>query len=385
MTRSLTTTEQILEKLVAFPTISRENNLELIDYVADYLGDLGIDVSWVFSEDGQRANLHAIIGPKDVSGVMLSGHTDVVPVQEQPWSGDPFTMRVDDGKLTARGTADMKGFIASVLAAVPEMMKADLKRPIHLALSYDEEIGCIGVRRLIDMLQDVEPKPAFCIVGEPTSMRAATAHKGKVSGVIVCTGKSAHSSLPDEGVNAIHLAADMVGALRALQDEVIAANPPDDDYETPYTSVHTGVIRGGTLLNIIPERCEVEFEVRQRPEDDPDKLLDRLREMAAEIVTANGAPEAGIDVVVTNHYPAFSTPADHEAVKFVTALTGDNDLKKLDFGTEAGLFQNDLGVPGVVCGPGDIAQAHKPDEFILRDQLTRCDTFMSRLVKALSN
>ncbi len=383
MTEQLTQSETILSQLIAFPTISRRSNLDLIDFVANVLTSHGVTATRVFSEDGKQANLHAVIGPADVPGVMLSGHTDVVPVEGQDWTSDPFAMVIDDDRLVGRGTADMKGFIAAILAAVPDMVKADLKRPIHLAFSYDEEIGCIGVRRLIDMLQDVEPKPAFCIVGEPTAMRAATAHKGKVSGEIICTGKAGHSSLPAEGVNAIYLAGDMINALRDLQREIIDAGEPDNDYLTPHTSVHAGLIRGGTALNIIPDNCRIAFEIRQRPEDDPDALIDRLRAKAAKIADAQDNPDAKIEIRIDTHYPAFSTPADHEAVRFVTALTGDNDLLKLDFGTEAGLFQHDLGVAGVVCGPGNIAQAHKADEFVARAQLAKCDDFLAKLIVAL--
>ncbi|MBL4757271.1 MAG: acetylornithine deacetylase [Rhizobiales bacterium] len=379
-----TKTERLLETLIAFATLSRESNLDLIDFVADYLSRHNVVATRVFSEVGTQANLHAIIGPADIPGVMLSGHTDVVPVAGQDWTSDPFEMRVAGDKLTGRGSADMKGFIASVLAAVPEMVKADLKRPIHLAFSYDEEVGCIGVRRLIDMLQDVTPKPAFCIIGEPTGMRVATAHKGKVSGEIICTGKAGHSSLPAEGVNAIYLAGEMLGALRELQAEIIEETIPDTDYLTPYSSVHAGIIKGGVALNVIPDECRITFEIRQRPEDDPEKLLDRLREKAAHIVDHWGHPDAGIEIRIATNYPAFSTPLDHEAVRFVTGLTGDNDLRKLDFGTEAGLFQRDLGVSGVVCGPGDIAQAHKADEFVTRDQLGKCDLFLEKLIAALS-
>ncbi len=384
MSTRLSQSETILDRLIAFPTISRQSNLDLIDFVADYLAGHGVSATRVFSEDGKQANLHAVISPADVPGVMLSGHTDVVPVEGQDWTSGPFAMTVDGDRLVGRGSADMKGFIAAVLAAVPDMVKAGLKRPIHLAFSYDEEIGCIGVRRLIHMLQDVNPKPAFCIVGEPTAMRAATAHKGKVSGEIICTGKAGHSSLPADGVNAIYLAADMINALRELQQEIIDAGEPDNDYLTPYTSVHAGLIRGGAALNIIPDDCRIAFEIRQRPEDDPEALLDNLRARAAEIERQYASADAKIEIRIDTNYPAFSTPRDHEAVRFVTALTGDNDLLKLDFGTEAGLFQHDLGVAGVVCGPGNIAQAHKADEFVTRAQLAKCDAFLAKLIAALS-
>jgi acetylornithine deacetylase len=383
MTEQPTPSEILLGQLIAFPTISRRSNLDLIDFVADFLVSHGVAATRVFSEDRKQANLHAVIGPTDVPGVMLSGHTDVVPVEGQDWTSDPFAMTVSGDRLVGRGSADMKGFIATVLASVSDMVKADLKRPIHLAFSYDEEIGCIGVRRLIDMLQDVEPKPAFCIVGEPTAMRAATAHKGKVSGEIICTGKAGHSSLPAEGVNAIYLAADMIGALRELQQEIIDADEPDNDYLTPYSSVHAGLISGGAALNIIPDDCRIAFEIRQRPEDDPEVLLDNLRARAVNIGRQYASPDAHIEIRIDTNYPAFSTPHDHEAVRFVTALTGDNDLLKLDFGTEAGLFQHDLGVAGVVCGPGNIAQAHKADEYVTRAQLAKCDNFLAKLIVAL--
>jgi acetylornithine deacetylase len=375
-----------LERLVGFATVSRDSNLELIEYVRMHLAGLGIESRLVASEDGRKANLFATIGPADRPGVVLSGHTDVVPCEGQAWTSDPFAVRRDDGRLYGRGTADMKGFIACCLAMAGEAVDRPLATPIHFAFSYDEEIGCIGVRRLLDMLADMPVKPRFCIVGEPTLMQVATAHKGKASWRVVAHGLEAHSSLAPEGVNAIHLAVDLIGRIRALQDEIAASGRRDGDYDVPYTTLHVGRIEGGETINIVPNRASFDFEIRYLPRDDVGEMFARLETAADDIVQAARARFAGAQLAFEPlvSYPALDTAPDDEVVAFVKSLTGANATTKISFGTEGGLFQQRLGVPSVVCGPGAIAVAHKPDEYVEAAQLEACSAFLSRLVDRLS-
>jgi acetylornithine deacetylase len=375
-----------LERLVGFATVSRDSNLELVEYVRAELAGLGIESRLVASEDGRKANLFATIGPPDRAGVVLSGHTDVVPCEGQAWTSDPFVVRRDDGRLYGRGTADMKGFIACCLAMAGEAVDRPLATPIHLAFSYDEEIGCIGVRRLLDMLAEMPVRPRFCIVGEPTLMQVATAHKGKASWRVTAHGLEAHSSLAPEGVNAIHLAVDLIGRIRAMQDEIAASGERDGDYDVPYTTLHVGRIEGGETINIVPNRASFDFELRYLPRDDVGGMFARLEAAADEIVQAARARFAGARLTFEPlvSYPALDTAPDDEVVAFVKSLTGANATTKISFGTEGGLYQQRLGVPSVVCGPGAIAVAHKPDEYVETAQLEACSAFLSRLVDRLS-
>ena len=383
----LTPSEQILEHLIGFPTVSRDSNLELIAWVRNYLDDLGIASKLVHNEENTKANLYATIGPAEVPGVMLSGHTDVVPVDGQPWTKDPFAMSLDAGRLYGRGTTDMKGFIACVLAALPDALNRNLERPIHLAFSYDEEIGCVGVQRLLDTLEGATVQPAFCIVGEPTSMEVAIAHKGKTAALVTCNGVESHSALVDHGVNAIYLATEMIQSMRGIQESVKLQSEHDHHYSVPYTTIHVGTIEGGTALNIVPRSCSFRFEIRNLGGDDPEPILRQIRAQAAEIAGAwhDRFPGVSIDVEVYNQYPALETSAEESVVKLVQRLMDTDDFVKLPFGTEAGLFQSRLGVPGVVCGPGSMDQGHKPDEFISRTELARCDGFLKRLIDSISS
>jgi acetylornithine deacetylase len=375
-----------LERLVGFATVSRDSNLELIDYVRAELAGLGVESQIVASEDGRKANLFATIGPADRPGVVLSGHTDVVPCEGQAWSSDPFAVRRDNGRLYGRGTADMKGFIACCLVMAHEAIGRPLATPIHFAFSYDEEIGCIGVRRLLDLLAEAPVRPRFCIVGEPTLMQVATAHKGKASWRVVAHGLEAHSSLAPEGINAIHLIVDLIGRIRAMQDEIAASGARDGDYDVPYTTLHVGIIAGGDTINIVPNRAHFDFEIRHLPGDDVEEMFRRIEDAAEEIVDAARPRFAGAKLVFEPlaGYPALDTGADDEVVAFVRSLTGVNATTKISFGTEGGLYQQRLGVPSVVCGPGAIAVAHKPDEYVEASQLEACSTFLSRLVERLS-
>jgi len=379
-------TIELLEKLVGFNTISRKSNLALIEFVQDYLSAHGIESALTKNDAKTKANLHAVIGPPDVPGVMLSGHTDVVPVEGQAWSSDPFVMRKDGGKLFGRGTADMKGFIASVLAIAPKAAAANLARPVHLAFSYDEEIGCIGVHRMIEMLAAAPVRPAFCIVGEPTQMAVAIAHKGKTGAICTCRGVEAHSALAPSGLNAIYLAGEMIDAIRKLQGEIEQSGRSDPAYAVPHTTLHVGTINGGSVLNIVPNHCSFKFEIRNLPQDRPDEVMQRLKKTATAIVATHKSrfPDAGIDIEIFNEYPALDTDPEDEIVTFVKSLTGVNDHFKVAFGTEGGLFQQKLGLPTVVCGPGSMQQGHKPDEFIEISELEKCDRFMKRLLDYLA-
>ncbi|WP_088140321.1 acetylornithine deacetylase [Achromobacter xylosoxidans] len=381
-----TASEALLARLIAFDTVTLTPNLALIETVRELLAAHGIACTLVRSDDGTRANLHASVGPADVPGVLLSGHTDVVPAAGQAWTVPPFALTERDGLLYGRGAADMKGFVACAVNAMLLASQRPLRRPLQLALSYDEEIGCVGVRRLLDVMEMAPTRPALCIVGEPTSMQIATGHKGKMALRAVCQGLEGHSALAPRALNAIHLACDMVGAMRALQDALQAHGARDPAYEVPYATVHAGCIHGGRALNIVPNECVVDFEIRHLAQDDPDALLAPLRQTAEDIrdQARLRAPAADIRIEQVNAYPGLDTHPASEAVRFVESLLPAATGKtKVAFGTEGGLFTRHLDVPVVVCGPGSITQAHKPDEFISRAQLAECDAFLERLLTAL--
>jgi len=382
----MTKTLHHLEKLIGFPSVSRDSNLDLIAYVRDVLGGLGIESLLVHSEDGRKANLWATIGPSGVPGIVLSGHTDVVPAEGQAWSSSPFRLEKRGGNFYGRGTADMKGFIACCLNAAELAAARVLHTPIHLAFSYDEEIGCVGVRRLLDILKDAPVKPRLCIVGEPTLMQAVTAHKGKLGFRVMAHGLEAHSSLAPIGVNAIYMASDLIGAIRAIQLEIADNGLRDGDYEVAYTTLHVGKIQGGEVMNIVPNRCSLDFEIRYLPDEDEQAIVSGIKAAAETIAEGYRGvyPEARFEFGELQSYPAMNTPVDSEAVKFVHALTGGNSTGKITFGTEGGLFQQALGTPAVVCGPGNIAVAHKPDEHVSEAQLALCDLMLERLVETLS-
>jgi len=377
---------EILERLIAFPTVSRDSNLDLVGYVAGLLESEGISLQLIHSADGHKANLFATIGPADAPGVMLSGHTDVVPVDGQDWTLPAFALTERGGMLYGRGAADMKGFIACALAAALKASKMALKTPLHLALSYDEELGCIGVRSLVETLAAAPHKPALCIVGEPTSMQVATGHKGKIGARAFCRGREGHSALAPLALNAIHLGCDFVAALRAEQDRLAREGARDGDYDIPYTTVHVGRMNAGVALNIVPNLCQIDFEIRNIAADDAEAILRRLRAEADRIAAAakDKAPEAAIDIEVFNTYPGLDTPVNAQAVAFVKSLTGANGTIKVAFGTEGGLFSRDVGTPTVVCGPGSMAQGHKPDEFVSVEQMRRCDDMLGKLLERLA-
>ena len=376
----------LIESLIKFDTTSRESNLELIGFVQDYLAKLGVDCQLIHNDDGQKANLYATLGPQDKSGVMLSGHTDVVPVDGQNWATDPFAVARKDGKLYGRGTADMKSFIAIALAYAPEFLRRKLSTPIHLAFSYDEEIGCIGAHGLVEMLQNAPIKPAMCIVGEPTSMKVMIAHKGKMSFRATVRGFECHSSLAPSGVNAVEYAAEAIAYLKGMARRIAKTGPFDDDFDVRHSTVHTGVAHGGTALNIVPKECIFDFEFRHLPSDDGEALYAEFRDYVATSLEPEMqalVADAGFDFHPLSTIPALDARAEDDVVTFVKSITGQNDHGKVAFGTEAGLFQKHAGIPTVVCGPGDIDQAHKPDEFIALDQIAQCEAFMRRLMDRL--
>lgn len=377
--------EKLLAELVAFDTTSHRSNLPLIEFIEDYLARFGVITRRITDETGEKANLYATIGPEDCPGVMLSGHTDTVPVAGQTWSVAPYQLTTDGERLYGRGTADMKGFLACVLAAVPAMVKADLAVPLHLAFSHDEEVGCLGVRSLLADLAQQPLQPAACLVGEPTSMRVATAHKGKLAVRLHVHGKACHSGMAPKGVNAIHAAAQLIGWINDKAAEKAAIGPFDKRFAITHTTLQVGTIQGGTALNIVPQDCQLDLEIRNIPKDDPEELLEELMSLAASLETRMRIiyPGASISLERISDYPGLSMAGDDSLIKFIVALLDDQALERIGFGTEGGLFQRELGIPSLVCGPGSMAQGHQPDEFVTRDQLVHCEVFLARLIVEL--
>ncbi len=381
----MTPVRDILAQLIAFDTTSRNPNLALMQYVASLLSDAGVHSTLIPDSTGKKANLFATIGPTDRGGVMLSGHTDVVPVDGQQWTVPAFMLTESDNRFYGRGTTDMKGFVACALAAALKAAQKPLVTPLHLGFSYDEEIGCVGVRSLVDLLQQSPVKPAMCIVGEPTSLSVATRHKGKMSILARCFGKAGHSALAPNAFNAIHLASDLVSAIRATQASIREACNDPDLSGVPYTTVHVGRIKTDQALNIVPSLCEVFFEIRHTANDDPHAILNDITHSVKSLISEAQlqAPEANIEFEIWNDYPGLDTPADAEVVAFVQSLVDENTTTSVAFGTEAGLFSEKVGIPTVVCGPGSMDQGHKPDEFVSIDQIQRCETMMDRLIDRL--
>ena len=379
-------TVETLAQLVAFPTVSRASNEVLIRYAAERLSAAGGRVRVLPGDFPGKTNLIASFGPDGGDGIVLSAHSDVVPTDGQQWASDPFVLTEREGRLYARGASDMKGFIACMLTVADGVREASLARPLHIAISYDEEVGCVGVRSMLRHLAAEGFQAAGCIVGEPTELAIATGHKGKIAGRISCHGQAAHSANPMLGCNAINLAAGMIRETEALQEWLIQHGARDAAYAAPYSTVHVGTIAGGTALNIVPDRCDVGFEIRLMPGNSPDDLLARLsaRGQALAVAARLGGRAAAIEVSVQNAYPGLQTEENAPIAKLVRqAGAGTAPALKLSFGTEGGLFNDMLGVPAVVCGPGSIDRAHKPDEFITRDELAAGDALLDRVVHAL--
>ncbi|MBB2200064.1 acetylornithine deacetylase [Gluconacetobacter tumulisoli] len=380
-------TVDFLARLVAFPTISRQTNLPLLDWVEGELAGTGARIRRLPGDAPGRGSLLATIGPDRDDGIVLSAHSDVVPVAGQDWTSDPFELTERDGRLYGRGSSDMKGFLACMLTAAHEAARRPaLARPLHLAVSYDEEIGCVGVRSLLRQLRDDGFRAGGCVVGEPTDLQVAVGHKGKVAATITCTGRAAHSANPYLGRNAILMAADMVRAIEALQHDLERDGARADGYAVPFGTVQVGIIQGGTALNIVPDRCTVAFEMRLLPGDDPAPYLERLRQAAARIV-GERAPASGtggeIAITVDNAYPGLVPDTGSDICALGLAAAGRNEVVSVDFGTEAGLFQEQLGLPCIICGPGSIDRAHKPDEYVTRAELAEGDRFLARVIDAL--
>jgi acetylornithine deacetylase len=374
-------TISILERLVGFDTTSHLSNLEIVAYIREYLAGHGVASTLVPHESEPKASLFATIGPSGGGGVALSAHTDVVPVEGQDWSTDPFSLAEKDGRLYGRGACDMKGFLAATLAMVPDFAAASLARPIHLAYSYDEEVGCIGVRPMAARLGLDLPRPDIVVVGEPTEMRPVDAHKSIFAYETVVTGHETHSSVLDKGVNAIVYGARMVAALGDLNDRLKAAGDPSGRFVPSWSTVHVGEIHGGTALNIVPRKCRIHWEIRGLPDDDPPAHTASLDAFAAETLVAEMravAPEAGIETrELANIFPLRPEPGS-PAETLVKRLTRSNATGAVSYGTEAGVFQRH-GIPTVVCGPGSIEQAHKPDEWLAVSELEKCLGFLAAL------
>ena len=380
------TPQEMLERLIAFDSISHKSNLPIADFIADYLAGHGIAAERVDNEDGSKTNLFATIGPEGAPGIALSGHLDVVPVENQTWTSDPFILREADGKLYGRGTCDMKGFIACVLTAVPDFIAVDLKHPIHLAFSHDEEVGCIGVRALIKQFGAHLPRPAIVIVGEPTEMKVVAAHKGIHAFETEIVGRAAHNSMPQIGVNAIEFGARFISELERLAAE-LAKRADGQNFDPPHTTLTVATISGGEAVNIVPQSCRIAWQFRNVPATDPDEIPRRLEEFAqAKLLPAMQAvsEEAAINTRKLNEVPSFAAREGSEAISLALKLAQENELLAVPYGTEAGLFEA-ADAPAVVCGPGRPPQAHTADEFIELEQMAECSAFLDRLIAHASS
>lgn len=371
----------LLARLISFNTVSRESNLALIEFIQSYLQGLGVSCELDFNAERSKANLFATIGPADRCGVVLSGHTDVVPVAGQAWTVEPFKLTEREGKLYGRGAADMKGYIASVLAAVPRFLAQPLRMPVHLAFSYDEEVGCLGVRSLLATLEQRPHKPVACIIGEPTELQPVLGHKGKLAMRCHVQGAACHSAYAPQGVNAIEYAAKLIGKLGDIGEQLAQPALHDTRFDPPYSTVQTGVIAGGRALNIVPAECQFDFEIRALPDFDAQQVVDQLADYAeGQLLPTMRARhnDTSIAFEPLSAYPGLATEPHSEVAQLLALISQSRDFGTVAFGTEGGLF-NQAGIPTVVCGPGSMDQGHKPDEFITQDQLDGCDAMLARL------
>jgi acetylornithine deacetylase len=378
------TPREMLEKLIAFPTVSRDSNLELIEFVANYLDDHRVQARLVASGDGRKANLYATVGPEIEGGVVLSGHTDVVPVDGQNWDSDPFLLHEVDGRPVGRGTCDMKSFLAIALALVPDM--GALRYPIHLAFSYDEEVGCLGAPDLIREMTANVPRPKAVIVGEPTSMQVVGAHKSMFIFDTVVRGHEAHSSQQHRGVPAVMVAGRLIGWLAERQRQNARVADPDSDFVPGYTTLHCGTVRGGTAHNITAAECRFATDIRSLPGEPAESYFREFEQFARQTLEPEMRavhPGSGIDFEIRAQVPAFQATGDDPAVALASQLTGQNGLESVPYGAEAGQFQ-EAGHSVVMCGPGSIDQAHQPNEFLTLEQLQAGATFARRLIEQLS-
>ncbi|HEY2131637.1 MAG TPA: acetylornithine deacetylase [Acetobacteraceae bacterium] len=379
-------TTELLARLVSFDTTSRNSNVPLIEFVSTYLDGFGVPYRISRNAAGDKANLHAIIGPRVAGGIALSGHVDVVPVDGQAWSADPFTLRNENGLLYGRGATDMKGFVASALAAVPDLLARKLARPVHLFVTYDEETDMGGARRLIADLAESGLRPELCVVGEPSSMQPILGHKGRLALRVTARGHTGHSSMPSKGVNAVHALGEAIAYIAAEQRRFAAEGPFDPHFDPPHTTPHIGTVQGGTILNIIPEHASFTMEWRTIPANDFFAEVERLRaHVATHIEPAMRAvdPATGFTIEVMDWIPGMALPADHELATLTKQVAGSNRAGFVSYGTEGGLYES-AGMPTIVCGPGSIEQAHKADEWIAESQLAACDAFIRRLADRLA-
>ena len=381
-----TAARAMIERLIAFNTVSRDSNLGLIEWARDYLRGCGAKTRLTYDPNGKKANLFATLGDSQKAGLILSGHTDVVPVDGQNWDTDPFVATERDGRLYARGSADMKGFIGIILARAPQFATAlneqRLDAPLHYALSYDEEVGCLGVRGLIRDLEENGIKPAGCVVGEPTSMQPIIAHKGTHRFRCAVHGREAHSSYVTHGVNAIEYAARLVVFIRQLADRLAQIERRDYGFTVPYSTFSTGLIQGGIAANVVPKDCVFHFDMRTLPQASPEALYQEIRRYAEALAAEMRLIDAdsGIDLQWVSQTVGLAAAESDAIVQWAMKLSKNTTVGKVSYGTEAGLFQK-MGVPTVICGPGDIAEAHRPNEFVALDQLAQCENFIDRILE----
>ena len=375
----------MIERLIAFPTVSRDSNLGLIEWTRDYLAGLGVSSRLTYDASGKKANLFATLGGGSRPGLVLSGHTDVVPVEGQAWDTDPFKATVVGDKLFGRGSADMKSYIATALVMAPRFLASNADAPLHIALSYDEEVGCIGVRSLIKDLAEIGLKTAGCIVGEPTLMQPIIAHKGSHRFRCCITGREAHSSYTTQGVNSIEYAARIIVYIRQMADRLAQLETRDYAFTVPFSTMQTGTIKGGLASNIVPKDCEFQFEARTMPGASADRLYQEVQDFAATLLPEmrRVEPNAAIVFEAVASAPGMNMKESDDIVKLAAALSRNKPNGAVSYGTEGGLFQQ-AGIPTVICGPGDIEQAHRPNEFVSLEQIAQCEAFMLRLIDSES-
>ncbi len=377
----------MIERFIGYDTISRNSNLPLIHFVRDYLSELGVESVLTHDESGEKANLFATIGPKDRPGIVLSGHTDVVPCEDQEWTSDPFTLAKLDDRIVGRGVCDMKGFLAVATAFAPIFSGRELKTPIHLAMSFDEEVGCLGVPLLLKDLHQRGIAPLACIVGEPSRMGLVRAHKGKIGGHITVTGVPSHSGVAHLGVNAVEAAGEAIAKMKQIQRRLRKEGPFDNAFEEPtHTTIQTDMVHGGTAVNIVAARCTFDFDIRFLPGEDPMDYVNECRSYVEEHIEPEMKavdPNTGFKWEFVPGCAALNTAEDDEVMELAKALSGQNSSTCVGFGTEAGHFQ-EAGMPTFICGPGCIDQAHKADEFLTLDQIVKCEKFLWRLVDRVS-
>lgn len=375
----------MIERLIAFPTVSRDSNLGLIEWTRDYLAGMGVSARLTYDASGKKANLFATLGGGSRPGLVLSGHTDVVPVDGQAWDTDPFKATVVGDKLFGRGSADMKSYIATALVMAPRFLASNADAPLHIALSYDEEVGCIGVRSLIKDLAEIGLKTAGCIVGEPTLMQPIIAHKGTHRFRCCITGREAHSSYTTQGVNSIEYAARIIVYIRQMADRLAQLETRDYAFTVPFTTMQTGTIKGGLASNIVPKDCEFQFEARTMPGASADRLYQEIQDFAATLLPEmkRVEPNAAIRFEALGSAPGMNMKESDDIVKLAVALARNKPNGAVSYGTEGGLFQQ-AGIPTVICGPGDIEQAHRPNEFVSLEQIALCEAFMLRLIDSES-